>query len=410
MKASGSLAVSIDVSAVPEQPGGVGRYTSALVATLGQRDDVDLTLMARASDLDRWAAAAPRARVMGVAPDPRPMRLIWEQARLPRLLANLDVAVHHGPHYTMPETASLPRVVTIHDLTMFDHPEWHERSKAVFFRRAVRVAAAHADVIICVSQATARRLVTWCEPVGEVVVVPHGVDHSRFNPSRSESASELASLGALGVHQPYVGFLGAVEPRKDVPTLVRAFDRMCLAHPGLTLVIAGTPAWGEADLAKAIAECRHGGRIIRLGYVDEAIIPELLRNAAAIAYPALEEGFGLPVLEALACGAPLVTTRSTVMEELADGAALLVEPGDADGLAGALDMAVRRDAGLDARRDRGLAVAARYTWAASAMGHVAAYRAALSRGADAYRAALSRGADAVADPPGLARGRRRASE
>jgi glycosyltransferase involved in cell wall biosynthesis len=399
LKASGPLAVSIDVSAVPEHPGGVGRYTAALVETLGKGDDLDLTLMAKATDLERWAALAPRSRVVGVAPDPRPMRLIWEQTRLPRLLSNLEVAVHHSPHYTMPETAALPRVVTIHDLTMFDHPEWHERSKALFFRRAVRVAAAHADVIICVSQATARCLRTWCEPAGEVVVVPHGVDHSRFHPTTNDSGPGMASLEALGVHQPYVGFLGAVEPRKDVPTLVRAFDRMCLAHPGLMLVIAGTPAWGETDLAKAIAECRHPDRIIRLGYVDEAIVPDLLRHAAAIAYPALEEGFGLPALEALACGAPLVTTSTTVMEELADGAALLVAPGDADGLAGALDMAVRRDAGLDARRDRGIAVAACYTWEASAAGHIAA-----------YRAALSRRVDELSGAPGSARGRRRDGE
>ncbi|MGH9129248.1 MAG: glycosyltransferase family 4 protein [Acidimicrobiales bacterium] len=371
-----SLAVSVDVSAIPEQPGGVGRYTTALVTTLGRRNDLELTLMARASDMERWSLVAPRARVMGVAPDPRPIRLIWEQARLPHVLANVAVAVHHSPHYTMPEVASLPRVVTVHDLTMFDHPEWHERSKAVFFRRAVRVASAHADVVICVSKATAMRLATWCEPVGEVVVVPHGVDHARFQPA-GDSGAGTAALEALGVRQPYVGFLGTVEPRKDVPTLVRAFDKMCLAHPGLSLVIAGTPAWGEADLAKAISESRHADRILRLGYVDEAAIPELLRHSAAIAYPALEEGFGLPVLEALACGAPLVTTSSTVMEELADGAALLVKPGDADGLAGALDMLVRRDAGLDFRRERGLAVAARYTWAASASGHIEAYRAAV---------------------------------
>lgn len=399
---SGPLQLSIDVSAVPEQPGGVGRYVSALVETMGRRDDLDLTLTARASDLVRWSSAAPRARVIGVAPDPRPMRLIWEQTRLSRMLGNLGVAVHHSPHYTMPEAAVLPRVVTVHDLTMFDHPEWHERSKAVFFRRAVRVAAAHADVIVCVSHATAQRLSTWCTPVGEVMVIPHGVDHSRFRPS---AGTEVAPLDALGIHQPYVGFLGTIEPRKDVPTLVRAFDKMCPAHPGLTLVIAGTPAWGEPELDKSISEARHAGRIVRLGYVDEAIIPDLLRQAAAIAYPALEEGFGLPVLEALACGAPLVTTASTVMEELADGAALLFEPGDSDGLAGALDMAVRRDAGLEARRDRGLVVAERYTWEASATAHVSAYRVALSRWGDPALATTRAGAG---ETSGRARGRGRA--
>ncbi|MGH9065017.1 MAG: glycosyltransferase family 4 protein [Acidimicrobiales bacterium] len=374
------LAVSLDVSAVPEQPAGAGQYSIALVRTLARRSDVALTLVARTTDGSRWVELAPGARVEAVVPDPRPMRLLWEQARLPGLLAHLPVDVHHGPHYTMPETASLPRVVTIHDLTIFDHPEWHERSKVLYFRRAVRVAAAHADVLVCVSRTTARRLEALCGPVGEVLVVPHGVDHGRFHPGDGPPDGDgLGPLAALGIRQPYVAFLGTIEPRKDVPTLVRAFDRLCPAHPGLSLLLAGTPGWGEKDLEQAMSEARHPDRIVRLGYVPEAVVPDLLRRAAAVAYPALEEGFGLPVLEALACGSPLVTTSGTVMEEMADGAALMVEPGDADGLAGALDMLVRGDQGLAERRARGLTVAARYTWAASAAGHVQAYRAARER-------------------------------
>lgn len=375
------VAVSLDVSAVPDHPAGAGRYTATLAAALATRPEVQLTLLTRTSDAERWTAIAPGARREAVAPDARPARLIWEQVRLPRLLGRLGVQVHHAPHYTMPEVTSLPCVVTIHDLTFFDHPGWHERSKVVVFRRAVRVAAAHAQVLVCVSQTTADRLVALCRPAGRVMVVPHGVDHERFRPdgasgpNDSRSADSLrARLRLLGVRRPYVAFMGTVEPRKDVPTLVRAFDRMCPAHPDLRLVVAGEAGWGERAVSQAVASARHPERILRLGYVPEALVPELLRQAAAVAYPALEEGFGLPVLEALACGTPLVTTSGTVMEEMVDGAALLVEPGDAAALAGALDMLVTRDDGLAARRERGLAVAGRYTWQASAAGHVAAYR------------------------------------
>ncbi len=378
------LAVSLDVSAVPARPAGAGRYTVTLAQALGSRADLDLTLLARSGDARRWRGAVPRASVQAVVPDPRPMRLLWEQARLPRLLARLPVDVHHGPHYTMPEGASVPKVVTIHDLTFFDHPEWHDRSKVVVFRRAVRVAAAQAEVLVCVSHTTARRLMELCPPAGEVRVVPHGVDLDRFSPAPPEGGGGPGSpmpevLARLGINWPYVAFMGTVEPRKDVPTLVQAFDRMCPAHPSLRLVVAGAPGWGEKALAQVIAEARHPERVVRLGYVPEAAVPELLRRAAAVAYPALEEGFGLPVLEALATGTPLVTTAGTVMEELADGAALLVEPGDIEGLAGALDMLVRGDDGLAARRARGLEVASRYTWGASVEGHVDAYRAAARR-------------------------------
>jgi glycosyltransferase involved in cell wall biosynthesis len=375
------LAVSLDVSAVPTRPAGAGRYTVTLARALGTRPDLRITLLARSGDARRWQMAVPRASVEAVVPDPRPMRLLWEQARLPRFLARLPVQVHHGPHYTMPEGAPVPKVVTIHDLTFFDHPEWHDRSKVMVFRRAVRVAAAQAEVLVCVSHTTARRLVELCQPAGEVRVVPHGVDLDRFSPQTEEKREGPGSpmpevLGRLGINWPYVAFMGTVEPRKDVPSLVKAFDRMCPAHPGLRLVVAGAPGWGEKALAQVISGARHPDRVVRLGYVPEAAVPELLRRAAAVAYPALEEGFGLPVLEALATGAPLVTTAGTVMEELADGSALLVEPGDVDGLAGALDMLVRGDDGLAARRARGLEVASSYTWEASVEGHVEAYRAA----------------------------------
>ncbi|TML38638.1 MAG: glycosyltransferase family 4 protein [Actinobacteria bacterium] len=234
--------------------------------------------------------------------------------------------------------------------------------------------------MVCVSECTARRLTELCRPAGEVRVVRHGVDHGRFAPGQPEAGHDEAVLSRLGVAPPYVAFVGTLEPRKDVPTLVRAFDRVAPAHPDLSLVLAGAPGWGGRAVEEAIAGARRRDRITRLGYVAGDAVPALLRRAAAVAYPSLEEGFGLPALEALACGAPLVTTTGSAMEEVSAGAALLVSPGDTDALAGALDMIVRGDQGLETRRARGLAVAAAHTWEASARGHVAAYHAAVGRG------------------------------
>jgi glycosyltransferase involved in cell wall biosynthesis len=373
------LRLSLDVSAVPSEPAGAGRYTLGLAAALAQRPDVELTMESRSEDAERWRALAPDASVQAVAPSPRPLRLAWEQTGLPRRLRRLSVEVHHGPHYTMPEASSLPRVVTIHDLTFFDHPEWHQRTRVPFFRRAIRVAARHADALVCVSASTAERLAEICAPSGPVHVVPHGVDHERFRPDEPEPGADAAALEGLGITGPYVAFVGTLEPRKDVPTLVRAFDRMCAAHAGLTLVLAGGAGWGAAAVDQAIAEARHADRIVRAGYVADTVVAALLRRAAAVAYPSLEEGFGLPALEALACGAPLATTTGSAMQEVVQGAAVLVAPRDVDGLAGALDLLVRRDEGLAARRARGLAVAARHNWSASATGHLEAYRDAIAQ-------------------------------
>ncbi|MBV8159289.1 MAG: glycosyltransferase [Acidimicrobiia bacterium] len=199
--------VSLDASAIPARPVGAGRYVLELATALARGDDVELTVVTRRRDGVRWRAAGP-AEVASQAPAFRPTRLLWEQLALPRTLRDLGVAVHHAPHYTMPERARLPMVVTVHDMTFFEHPEWHQRTKAPFFRRAIGVAARRADAIVCVSGVTADRLGARLHPRAPVHVVPHGVDHARFR-ARGSPDDEPA-LAALGVRAPYVAFLGTV--------------------------------------------------------------------------------------------------------------------------------------------------------------------------------------------------------
>lgn len=357
------MRVALDASAIPDPPGGAGRYVLALAAELSRRHDVDLTVVSRVGDAGRWPAP-----VAAKAPAVRPVRLGWEQVGLPRVVRDLRVDVHHGPHYTTPLALGLPSVVTIHDLSFFTHPEWHQRTKVAFFRAAIRTSARHAAALIAVSQATADLLAQRVRPRAPVHVVPHGVDHSRYCP---DGAGDAAALTRTGVIEPYIAFVGTLEPRKDVPTLIRAFDRIAGSQPDLTLVLAGARGWGGDAVDAAIAAAAHGDRVQTTGYLPEDDLPALLRRAAAVAYPSLEEGFGLPVLEALACGAPVVTTEGTVMEEVAAGAAFLTPPGDDFRLAGALEAALEGDA---ERRELGFKVAARHTWEASAAGHADVYR------------------------------------
>ncbi|HVX21545.1 MAG TPA: glycosyltransferase family 1 protein [Acidimicrobiales bacterium] len=375
------LPVSLDVSAVPASPAGAGRYTLELATALAGHPEVALTLVARRHDAARWEAlaGAPGATVVPVAPGPRPLRLGWEQLGLPGVLRRSGVAVHHGPHYTMPERASVPVVVTVHDCTFFDHPEWHERSKVLLFRRAIKVAARRAAVIVCVSATTAARLAEVCPVSAPVVVAPHGVDHARFTPREPSPGADRAAVAALGLDpdRPMVVFVGTIEPRKNVPALVRAFEQVADAHPDAVLVLAGQRGWGADEVERAeMAAERHRDRIVRTGYVPDGAVPALLRTAAVVAYPSLAEGYGLPALEALACGAPLVTTSGTAMAELADGAAVLVAPGDTADLASAIDGVLSDDGGGGTadRRRRGLEVAAARTWEASAQRHLQAYR------------------------------------
>ena len=236
-----------------------------------------------------------------------------------------------------------------------------------------------AAVLICVSQVTEDRLRAWCDVRAPVVVAPHGVDHRRFTPLEPAEGADRALLASLGVpvDRPLVAFVGTLEPRKGVVPLVAAFDQVARRHPDAVLVLGGQTGWGMAETERALAAARHPERIVRTGYLPDEAVPALLRQAAVVAYPALEEGFGLPALEALACGAPLVTTEGTAMAEMAGGAALLVPPGDVTGLADALGTALQVGRAT-ARRVLGIAVAGERTWEASVALHRHAYALALA--------------------------------
>jgi glycosyltransferase involved in cell wall biosynthesis len=372
-----SVRVSLDVSAIPAAAAGAGRYVVALATALDKRTDVDLSLICRRDDSARWAGH-DGSTLLPQSPNRRPARLVWEQIGLPGLLRHRHLDVHHAPHYTMPELARLSKVVTIHDCTFFDHPEWHERSKVVLFRRATRVAAARADAVICVSDTTARRLQEVVDVRAPITVAHHGVDHDRFRPDEPAPGSDEEVLAPLDIapSRRIVLFVGTLEPRKGVGPLIQAFDRLTGNRPDAVLLLAGQRGWGRDEVKEEVARCRHPERIRTLGYVPDAALPALIRRAGVVAYPAFEEGFGLPALETLACGTPLVTTSGTAMEEIAGEAALLVRPGNVDELGSAVASILdgADESATRTRRDRGLTIAATYTWARTAEVHAALYR------------------------------------
>jgi glycosyltransferase involved in cell wall biosynthesis len=376
------LRLSLDVTAVPARPVGAGQYTLELARTLSAHPDIDLVVVARRSDTTRWRTATPGAAVAAVSPGARPLRLAWEQLGLPGVLRAQRVSVHHGPHYTMPERSSVPAVVTVHDLSFFVDPEWHQRSKVLLFRRAIKVAARRAAAVVCPSQVTAEELARWCRVEAAVFVAHHGVDTQRFRPEEPFEGADAAVVAAvdsrLSGGRPFLLFVGTLEPRKDVPTLVDAFARLAARHPDALLVLAGGSGWGTEAVERAVARSGVAGRVVRTGYVADGAVPALLRSATAAVYPALYEGFGLPALEALACGAPLVSTAGTAMEEVAGPAAVLVPPGDVDSLTDALDTVLGHGADGGAtdhdRRRMGFDIVARHTWEASADRHLEAYR------------------------------------
>lgn len=367
------MRVLIDATAVPADRGGVGRYVDELVPEL-DRLGTDLVLAVQSRDVPHYRALAPRARVVGApaAVARRPVRMAWEQTLLPLLARRVGADVVHSPHYTMPVVAGRPVVVTLHDATFFTTPELHLRSKAVFFRAATRLAVRRAAALVVPSRATRDEVAaqTGADPA-RMAVAYHGVDAARFHAVAAAERDRVRATLDIG-DRPYVGFLGTLEPRKNVPALVRAWVAACegLAQPP-ALVLAGARGW-DAEVDAALAEVPAHLTVRVPGYLPLDDLPGFLGGATVLAYPSLGEGFGLPVLEAMACGATVLTTRMLSLPEVG-GDAVAYCGTDVGSIAAALRALLQDDARRAALGEAAAARAATFTWARAAREHVAVY-------------------------------------
>ena len=332
--------VALDATAIPANRAGVGRYVDELVAAL-PATGTEVTVFAQRHDAVHFAG---RARAVITAPRwarRPPARLMWEQLGLPRRLRHLDVDVVHCPHYTLPLLTAagrrVPMVVTVHDATFFTHPHVHEPAKVRFFswwtKRSVRLA----DAIVVPSAATRDEVMrqTQVEPE-KIWVVPHGVDHNRFRVPAAAEIEAARQWAGVPAGTEYVAFLGTLEPRKNVPALVAAFTEACRGRPDPPqLVLAGGKGW-DSRLDDAIAAVPEPLVVARPGFLPDELVAGFLGGAVVVAYPSLGEGFGLPVLEAMACGAPVLTTRLLSLPEVGGDAVAYADSADAGDVATAL--------------------------------------------------------------------------
>lgn len=361
-----------------EVPGGSATYILELSAALRQMPGVRAVgLAARHSSLpDPTLQPEIPVRYLGL---PRvALYEAWNSLRRPAPLRQGAVDVLHATTWAIPPTKG-PLVVTVHDLAFLRSPEHFTQRGNSFFDKALKIAINEADVVIAPSQITADDCVEAGIDRARIRVIPHGTSGLDLSPNAVEHFRS-----AHGIERDYVLWCGTLEPRKNLPTLIKAFASIADTLPHLDLVLAGPSGWGGVDeeISKIVASL--GSRIHITGRLSYFELQAAYMGARAFCFPSTWEGFGLPVLEAMAHAVPVVTSSGTSMAEIVERegkptAGILIPPTDADAMAQALVDATttRRDELSRASKER----AGDFSWERCALDHVAAYRDAMrSRG------------------------------
>jgi glycosyltransferase involved in cell wall biosynthesis len=346
--ASAPLRVALDVSATRLAQTGVARVARALERALQARDDVTVLTVGEGSPMPpgSW-----RKRALALHLD-----LLWSPLLGPRAAAAAGAQLYHCPSPRAPLTRGrLPVVVSVHDLTVLLSPRTMSRWNAFYSRATLRRVLATADRIIAGSADTANDLDRLLGVDGaRVRVVPHGVDNAFFG----------APAGPPRVEGPYVLFVGTPEPRKNLPRLVEAMGQLRAHGRAERLVVVGSAGWGGEQVGRE-------EHVLVLGRVNDAVLRALYAHASCLALPSLHEGFGLPALEAMAAGCPVVAARAGALPEVCGNAAVLVDPLSVQSIASGIEVAI--DDGESLRR-RGRARASEHGWELAAASLAAVYR------------------------------------
>ncbi len=342
-----------------EVPGGTAVATLRLARELSTRDDVELVFVAgrhRRPPVDGFVPNGP-VRMLPLA---RPwLYETWLRLGWPRVEAATGVVDVVHATAGVPAATAMPLVVTLHDVAFLRRPDRLTRHGARMLTRAVEVAR-RAELVTCPSETVRRDLLEHGFDPDRVMVIPWGVDPVAVDATMVEDARRR-----LGLPERFVLAVATLEPRKNLGRLIEAMTRLDEPMP---LVVAGAPGWGGVSDE---LQARGSSLDVRfLGPVNASLLPGLLAASDLLAYPSEEEGFGLPVLEAMAVGTPVVTSRGTATEDVAGDAAVLVDPFDIESIAaGIAECARRHDELVVAGRDR----AARFTWSAAADAALSAY-------------------------------------
>ncbi len=365
MVADRPIRVGYDISKLHGAPDGIARYTELLLRGLLEcGPSIQCTvfdLTAESVDAERLTALlGSRGSDVVVGDRCYPMEG--------------DVDVFHGPAMVFPPGRPCPIVWTLHDVTFLSHPDHHTLDNRVASLSATVLATCRASAIVAVSHHSKAQAVELLDLPAHRIDVIHSAADPFFAPPKNPER-KMSALQRLGIERPYILAVGSLEPRKNLIGLLDAMQRLPTAiRDGISLVIAGPEGWKNRAIHERLAQASKELSIRQLGVVPRGDLALLYSYAEAFVYPSFAEGFGLPVLEAMACGAPVVTSNCSALPEVAGDAAMLVDPRDVDALAGAIAKVVG-DSGLRlALRRQGLERSRDFSWQRTAEQTLAVYR------------------------------------
>lgn len=376
------MRIGIDFTPAVEEQAGIGRITRELVHALLELDQQHhyVLLAPRGAEPPHWVTERPRARWAPLPVSAHMATVLWHRLSLPITAEQLTgpIDLFHGTDYLLPPLQRARGLVTIHDLSFRALPDLAEPALVRYLEPRVPSSLKRATLVLADSEHTKADILKHYQLAPEKVAVVYGGVRSEFRPVEDPHAlQELRSRYELP--EAYLLTVGRLEPRKNLVTLLQVY-RMLLDRnqPVPQLVIAGGKGWRYEPIFQAAEELRLGEAVRFLGYVPDADLPALLSGATAFLYLSFYEGFGLPPLEALACGTPVLASNTSSLPEVLGDAAFLVSPHDPEAILGALTLLLSDASLRQELRQRGYAQATRFTWAAAALQLLAAYELAAS--------------------------------
>jgi glycosyltransferase involved in cell wall biosynthesis len=374
------MRIAVDYTSAVRQAAGIGRYTRGLVSAATQLDHENQYVLLVAGGSSKPPQPLSVAANLDWRPIPasdRALAILWHRLRLP-LFADVwagGADLFHSPDFTLPPLWRAKGILTVHDLTFMHYPECAPPGLVTFLRAAVPRSIRRARLVLADSESTKRDILDLLGIRPEKIRVVYAGVGPEFRPIDDPQILTDARE-RHGLAWPFMLNVGTLEPRKNHVRLIQSFARLLPRHPDLRLVLVGGKGWLYGDVQAELARLKLQDRVVFPGFVADADLPAVYSLASVFAYPSLYEGFGLPVLEAMACGTPVVCSNVSSLPEVAGDAALQVDPMDVEALALAIDQALTNETMRQALRRQGLAQAARFTWPAAARTLLEAYQAA----------------------------------